>query len=241
MHNAKRTAARLVESSRYQGLGGADYTCDDCGTRVDSAVVPDGWREEGKKHYCPSCDNRTPAEGGGLVSILVGMRRGRPNADADFQDWLEYDDGVASPDKLRELGGVVGGDAELAAWYINKADSDQDIPFESDLVRHSSFKITGDMIPKLSDDFISHNIVIPMFYGRHDRADKSGWDAIFARMNPVMSMISGSFMYEDDMDDYTPDDIAGGFNVDRATAERWIGEAKRSGIKFGGPLPTYKP
>ncbi len=241
MRNAKKTAGRLLKAEKYQGLGPADYTCDDCGARVQSAVVPEGWREEGKEHYCPECDNRTPAEGGGLVSILVGMRRDRPNADADFNDWLEYDGGMADPNKLKELGGVLAGDAELAAWYINKADGDQDKPFESDLVRHSSFRITGDMVAKLSDEFISHNIVIPLFYGGHDRADKSGWDAIFARMNPVMSMISGSFMYEDDIDDYTPDDFASGFKVDRAKAEKWIDEAKRSGIKFGDPLPTYKP
>jgi len=241
MRNARKTASRLLLAERYEGIGSADYTCDDCGARVKSTVLPEGWREEGKEHYCPNCDNRTPSEGGGLVSILVGMRRNRPNADADFHDWLEYDGGLADSGKLKELGGVLAGDAELAAWYIVKADGDQDKPFESDLVRHSNFRITGDMIPKLSDEFVSHNIVIPMFYGGHDRADKSGWDAIFARMNPVMSMISGSFIYEDDIDDYTPDDIASGFKVDRTTAERWIDEAKRSGLKFGDPLPTYKP
>lgn len=237
----QKTANRLLFSERYQGLGPADYTCDDCGAREQSTVVPEGWVEEGKEHYCSNCDNRAPAEGGGLVSILVGMRRNIPNADSDFHDWLEYDGVLANPDKLKELGGLLAGNAELAAWYIVKADNDQDNkPFESDLVRHSKFRITGDMIPNLSDEFISHNIVIPMFYGGHDRADKSGWDAIFARMNPVMSMISGSFIYEDDIDDFGPDDYAGGFKVDRATAERWIDEAKRSGLKFGDPLPTYK-
>lgn len=242
MCNAKKTASRLLLSTRYQGLGRADYTCNDCGARVQSAAVPEGWREEGKEHYCPNCDNRTHAEGGGLVSILVGMRRGRPNSDADFHDWLEYDGDMADSHKLKELGGVLAGDAELAVWYIDKADADQDKPFESDLVRHSSFRITGDMVNKLSDKFVTLNIVIPLFYGGHDRADKTGWDAIFARMNPVMAMISGSFMYEDDIDDYGPHDIASGFNVDRVTAERWIDEAKLSGIKFGQALPaTYKP
>lgn len=240
--NAKRAARRIAE--RYEGANTADYTCDGCGTRVVSMTLPAGWDEQGKQHYCPNCDSPSPAtsaEGDGLVSILVGMRRGRADADSDFSDWLEYDAGEADPDRLRELGNLLAADTDLALWYIQKAAADEDKPFESDLVRHSSFRITGDMVRALPEYFIVSNVVIPLFYGGHDRADRSGWDAVFARMNPVAALVSGSLVHEDDLDSYTTDDIANGFGVDRATATKWIEDAKRSGVTQGGPLPTYRP
>jgi len=239
--NARKAAKRIAE--RYEGANTADYTCDGCKTRVVSMTLPAGWEEHGKQHYCPNCESpaAAPTEDKGLVSILIGMRRGRQHADADFLDWLEYDGGYPASGKLKELGDLLAANTDLAVWYIQKADKDEDKPFESDLVRGSSFKITGDMVRSLPDDFVVNNMVIPLFYGGHDRGTKDGWQAVFARMNPVAALVSGYLVHEDDIDDYTPDDIANGFGVDRITAEKWIEDAKRSGVKQGQPMPTYRP
>jgi len=241
-NNAKKAAIRIAD--RYEGANTADYTCNGCNTRVVSMTLPPGWEEQGKQHYCPNCDSPSsaaPTEGEGLVGILIGMRRSRPHADADFLDWLEYDGGSPASGKLKELGDLLAANADLAVWYIQKADGDEDKPFESDLVRNSSFRITGDMVQALTDDFIVSNMVIPLFYGGHDRGTADGWQAVFARMNPVAALVSGSLVHEDDIDDYTPDDVANGFGVDRGTAEKWIEDAKRSGVRQGHPMPTYKP
>jgi len=241
-NNAKKTAVRIAE--KYEGINQADYTCDGCGARVKSMTLPPGWDEAGDKHYCSDCEQPAGAPSGtgsGLVSILINMRQGRPHADVDFLDWLEYDGGYPASDKLKELGDLLATNTDLAVWYIQKADADEDKPFESDLVRGSSFRITGDMVRSLPEDFVVNNMVIPLFYGGHNRGTKDGWQAVFARMNPVAALVSGYLVHEDDIDDYTPDDVAHGFGVDRPTAEKWIEDAKRSGVKQGQPMPTYRP
>jgi len=248
-NNASRWAKRIF-ADKYEGLSTADYTCNGCGTRVQSNALPEGWQEQGKEHYCPNCDPvaGSGTGGGKLAEVLAAMESGGKYADSDFHDWLEYDGYDANPDRLRELGDFLSRDAKLAAWYMQKADRDQDKPYESDLVRHSAFRITGDMAQLLPAEFIVNNIVIPLFYGGHDRATKDGWQAIFAKMNPVEALVSGWFIDEDDLKDiangtgdFTAQDIASGFGVDTSTARKWVEDAFRSGIKQGQPPSTYRP
>lgn len=58
---AKRIAARVAE--RYDsGMGTVDYTCDGCGTRVQSFETPAGWSEAGgNRHQCPGCQSGSAA------------------------------------------------------------------------------------------------------------------------------------------------------------------------------------
>ena len=51
--NARRLALRMA--SRYDsGFGTVDYTCDKCGQKVKSRVLPSGWSDEGgNRHRCP--------------------------------------------------------------------------------------------------------------------------------------------------------------------------------------------
>jgi len=59
--NASRAAARIA--TRYDSGITVDYTCDDCGDRVKSMALPDGWMEEGDSHTCQNCSNKGQAAG----------------------------------------------------------------------------------------------------------------------------------------------------------------------------------
>jgi rubrerythrin len=37
------------------GFGTVDFTCNSCGTKVESRTLPPGWTESGKSHRCPAC------------------------------------------------------------------------------------------------------------------------------------------------------------------------------------------